>query len=92
MTLLEAPPLRSEKDWGKAPVRTGGWSYSKGNPTYPCFAYPRHPLSPPNDSGIPKHKLLGQGGWGMLQGSVGKFLEVRNTQTIMYGLFTFIFV
>ncbi len=24
----------------------------------PKVAYPRHPLSPPNDSGIPKHKLL----------------------------------
>ena len=22
---------------------------SKGNPTYPCFAYPRHPLPPPNE-------------------------------------------
>ena len=34
---------------------------SKGTPTYPVGAYPRHPLSPPNDSGIPNHKLLVQG-------------------------------
>ena len=34
---------------------------SKGTPTYPCFAYPRHPHSPPNVTGIPNHKLLGQG-------------------------------
>ena len=32
---------------------------SKGNPIYPCFAYPRHPQpKPPNVAGIPKHKLL----------------------------------
>ena len=43
----------------------------------PKVAYPRHPLSPPNDSGFPNHKLLGQGGErGMLlSGSVGKFLD-----------------
>ena len=26
MTLLEAPPVMCEKEWGKAPVRTGGCS------------------------------------------------------------------
>ena len=32
----------------------------------------------PQMKGIPNHKLLGQGVWGMFQGYVGKFLEISN--------------
>ena len=48
-----------------------------GTPTYPwSIAYPkRHPLSAPNVAGIPNHKVLVGGRFGMFQGYVGKFLE-----------------
>ena len=41
----------------------------------PKVAYPRHPLSPPNDSGIPNHKLL-VGGLGYAPGVCWKVLRI----------------
>ena len=48
--------------------------YSKGIPTYPCFAYPRHPQTPKWKEFRTINCWLGV--WGMLQGFVGKFIEL----------------
>ena len=64
---------------------------SKRTPGQPLEAYPKHPLKhPPNDSGIPKHKLLGQGGiWGMFQRYVGILLEWSFNHTSWQASFFF---
>ena len=54
----------------------GGIFMNLREPQHTPWSLPRTSPEIPNDSGIPKHKLLGQGGvWGMFQRYVGTFFE-----------------
>ena len=68
-------PYRDLRD-----ARTDGLiGYSKGTPTYPESRIPQASPKKTQMKGIPNHKLLVGGRFGMFQGNVGKFLEIYMT-------------